>query len=125
MKPLVYIASPYSKGDQLRNAEFQFKIMHKMMDDGIVVPFPPLFSHYAHIYRNRAYMDWVEYDNDLINRRMFDCCIRLDAIDGDYVIHESSGADAEVRLFQYLGIPVFNSIESLYQWAEAKDNNVT
>lgn len=114
MKPVVYIASPYSKGDQSRNAEFQFKVMHQMLDDGLVIPFPPLFSHYAHVYRNRPYQDWVDYDNAMIDRGMFDCCLRLNVDDGDYHVSKSPGADAEVELFTRIGLPVFYSIRELY-----------
>lgn len=114
MKPVVYIASPYSKGDQVRNSEFQFKVMHQMLDDGLAIPFPPLFAHYAHVYHYRPYRDWVNYDNAMIDSGMFDCCLRLNVDDGDYHISESSGADAEVERFTRLGLPVFYSLQALY-----------
>ena len=47
-KPIVYIASPYTKGDVSINVHFQCKIFDELMDDGIVFPVVPLWSHFQH-----------------------------------------------------------------------------
>jgi len=119
-KPFVYVASPYSKGDPCVNANFQCKVFDQMLDDGIVIPYIPLWSHFQHSVFPRKYIDWVEYDNVIIPR--IDALIRLNAEftwpDGEvYIVSESSGADNEVKLAESLGKPTFVSIEDLYDWA--------
>lgn len=124
-KPTVYVASPYTKGDQCVNARFQMKVFDKMIDDGIVTPIAPLWSHFQHTAFPRPYTDWIEYDKEII-RRCADAMVRLDAKeprmqygDGEYFITESSGADGEVELMIALRRPVFYSFENLYRWARA------
>lgn len=118
-KPLVYIASPYTKGDVGINTRFQCEIWDRMMDDGIVLPYAPLWSHFQHTLFPRPYEDWIEYDNALIPR--MDALVRLSAefMPLGYFEDESSGADAEVILARSLGIPVFFDVGSLYLWVEA------
>ena len=120
-KPLVYIASPYTKGDPAINTNYQLKMFNRLLDDGVVIPYIPLVTHYLHIYYPRPYQDWINYDNQLIYN--MDACLRLDAscVRLSYRINESSGADAEVRLFHVLGKPVFYSTSHLYQWVRNGD----
>ncbi len=122
MKPFVYIASPYTKGDPCVNARFQCQVFNEMLDDGICIPFAPLVSHFQHTLFPRHYKSWVQYDLDIIPR--FDACLHLDSYlkdfngpGNDYCIGESSGADGEVKLFQELNKPVFYNKVSLYNWA--------
>lgn len=119
-KPFVYIASPYTKGDPCVNAHFQCRIFDQMLDDGIVIPYIPLWSHFQHSVFPRPYQDWIEYDNVIMPR--VDALIRLNAEhtwpDGEiYIATDSSGADNEVKLAQSLGKPTFTDIEELYEWA--------
>jgi len=116
-KPIVYIASPYTKGDTCINTHFQANIFDRLMDDGIVWPFAPLVSHFQHTVHPRPYQDWIDYDLALCAR--FDACLRLNAElpELDYFVSESSGADGEVARFQQLNKPVFYSIEACYTWA--------
>lgn len=115
MKPLVYISSPYTKGDQALNARFQCKIWDLLARSGLVVPIAPLWSHFQHTVFPRPYEFWLEYDLDLIRSADFAACLRLDAeCPGlGYVQRESSGADKEVALFKELDIPVFYSVPDL------------
>lgn len=120
MKPLVYIASAYTKGDPAINTRFQCEVFDRMLTDGIVTPYAPLVSHFQHTIFPRPYQDWIRYDEDMVAR--MDACVRLTATYAPigYEMATSSGADGEVALCQSLGIPVFYSIDDLYVWARGK-----
>jgi hypothetical protein len=117
MKPIVYIASPYTKGDPAINTHCQLRAFHELMDDGIVWPVVPLLSHFLHIQKPRKYQDWIDYDLALLDR--YDACYRINAevADLDYCVTDSSGADGEVARFKAMGKPVFYDLEALYVWA--------
>jgi hypothetical protein len=118
MKPVVYIASPYTKGDPAINTHCQLRAFDELMNDGIVWPFIPLTSHFIHLCFPRPYQDWIDYDLALIDR--FDACLRLNAEmpELDYSVSHSSGADGEVARFKELGRPVFYDKQSLYEWVK-------
>src|SRR5690606_24344559 len=59
LRPLVYIASPYTKGDPCVNARFQSEVFDQMVSDGICLPYIPLWSHYQHTLFPRPYADWI------------------------------------------------------------------
>lgn len=122
-RPIVYIASPYSKGDPAINTHFQCKIFNQMLNDGIVWPVVPLWTHFQHTVFPRPYKDWIEYDQALLH--LYDACLRLDIDipELDYKQSESSGADAEVDTFKKLEKPVFYSIHELYDWAEIQTDD--
>lgn len=117
-KPVVYIASPYTKGDPCINTHFQAKIFNMMLDDGLVCPIIPLVSHFLHTMQPRPYKDWIQYDLDILE--CVDACLRLNALnlDMDYSVSESSGADGEVARCKELGKPVFYSVHDLYEWTK-------
>jgi hypothetical protein len=112
--PWVYIASPYTKGDQALNTRFQMLVFDQLLTDGVVLPYAPLVSHFQHLVSPRRYQDWIDYDLALMSR--FDICLRLSAEFKDlgYFQKESSGADGEVNLFKSLYKPVVYSLEELY-----------
>jgi len=117
-KPLIYVASPYTKGDPTINTHFQCRIFDQLLTEDIVVPFVPLWSHFQHCVLPRHYNDWITYDLDFIRSANFAACLRLDArcpALPDYLITESSGADGEVALFTELGKPTYYSIAELYK----------
>lgn len=120
-RPIVYIASPYTKGDVAMNTHFQCMVFNRLMDDGRVIPVAPLWSHFQHTIFPRPYEDWVAYDQSLLH--LYDCCLRLTASNPavGYVQHESTGADAEVEAFKKYGRPIFYSIESLLEWVETPE----
>ena len=119
-KPTVYIASPYSAGDMSANAHFQCKIFDQLLGDGFVLPVAPLWSHFQHTVFPRKYADWIKYDQDMLP--LYDCCLRLNASipSMGYEEYKSSGADAEVELFERMGKPVFYSIDDLYSWVKGQ-----
>lgn len=116
-KPVVYIASPYTKGDPAINTHFQCKVFDRLMNDGVVWPYVPLWCHFQHTLFPRSYEDWVAYDLEMLKR--FDACIRLyaEVPSLHYMVCESPGADGEVKAFIEMDKPVFYSIEDCYEWA--------
>lgn len=117
-RPVVFVASPYTKGDPAINVHFQCEVFDRLLTDGVVVPIVPLWTHFQHTVFPRPYRDWVAYDQEIL--KLCDCCLRLSAeheVTG-YTQSESSGADAEVKAFRALQKPVFFSVDSLYEWAK-------
>jgi hypothetical protein len=117
-KPVVYIASPYTRGDVAMNTHFQCKVFDRLLSDGKVWPIAPLWSHFQHTVFPRPYEDWIAYDQALLH--LYDACLRLtaDLPAVGYNQHESTGAEKEVTSFQSMGKPVFYSIEELYRWVD-------
>ena len=122
-KPVVYIASPYTKGDVAMNTHFQCKVFDMLLSDGKVWPIAPLWSHFQHTVFPRPYQDWIVYDQALLH--LYDACLRLTAeLPGvSYQQHESSGADKEVQTFQSMEKRVFYSIEELYRWVDFRSKS--
>ena len=120
-KPVVYVASPYTKGDPAINTHFQCKVFDQLMTDGIVWPVVPLWTHFQHTLFPRHYQDWIDYDMALLAR--YDACIRLSASlpHLGYEVIGSSGADNEVAAFRELGKPVFFSVARCYEWANQRE----
>src|SRR3546814_16537408 len=89
-KLVVYIASPYSKGDPAINTNFQCKIFDRLLGDGKVLPIAPLWSHFQHTLFPRPYQNWIDYDQALLH--IYDCCLRLTAEHASgYQHYEPSG----------------------------------
>lgn len=120
-KPTVYIASPYTKGDQAINTHFQCKVFDQLLNAGKVLPVAPLWSHFQHTVFPRQYKDWIDYDQAMLP--LYDACLRLNVEHAnlDYNQIASSGADAEVAKFMKIGKPVFYSIEELYRWVDENE----
>ena len=118
-KPIVYIASPYTKKDPAINTHFQCKVFNELMDDGKVWPVAPLWTHFQHTLFPRPYQDWIAYNKALLH--LYDACLRLNAKihELDYLQSDSSGADGEVEYFKSVGKPIFYSISSLYEWVDS------
>ena len=101
----VYLASPYSIGDQAVNVKLQIDTANKLMDAGYA-PFAPLYHHFQHMVHPRPYHDWVKIDLEWV--KVCDCVIRLPG--------KSKGADGEVEFAKSLGIPVFYSIDEVVKY---------
>ena len=102
---IIYISSPYTKGDVADNTAVQMNAAHTIMDLG-QCPVAPLLSHFLHIHRARPYQDWLAIDLAIIPK--MDAVLRLPG--------ESSGADQEVMVAEALGIPVCYGWEELDNW---------
>jgi hypothetical protein len=118
-KPIVYIASPYSKGDPACNAHFQCAVFDQLMNEGKAWPIVPLWTHFQHLMFPRPYEHWIEYDRALLH--LYDACVRLNAEVPTigYSEARSTGADKEVEYMNSLGKPIFYSIAELYEWIDA------
>jgi len=101
----VYIASPYSLGDQAKNVRRQIDCADKLMYLGFV-PYAPLMSHFHHLVYPHPIEDWYKLDNEWVR-----ACHYLLRLSG-----KSKGADDEVALAEELGIPVFYSIGELFMY---------
>ncbi len=98
-KKLVYLASPYSLGDQALNVRRQIEVADKLLDMGYI-PFVPCLSHFWHFLSPKSYETWLEIDEAIL--RKCDMVLRLDGF--------SKGADKEVELALRLGIMVYYDI---------------
>lgn len=106
----VYIASPYSIGDQATNVRRQMDCANELMNLGFV-PYAPLYSHFQHMMHPRPIEDWYKFDNEWVR-----ACHYLLRLSG-----ESKGADDEEALARELGIPVFYSIGELIAESGVRD----
>ena len=97
LSPMVYISSPYSIGDKIKNIHRQVQVAHALMDEGMVPLAPLPGSHVMNEMLWRPYEDWMAVDLSHVAR--CDAVLRLKG--------ESSGADREVAYAESLGIPVF------------------
>ncbi len=116
-KPVIYIASAYTKGDVAINVRFQMETFDTLMGIGLVWPVAPLWTHFQHLVFPRPYEDWIAYDNALLP--LYDGCLRLVAEYPrmKYTEANSSGADKEVEQFLKAEKPVFYNIRDLHSWA--------
>lgn len=99
---LVYIASPYTIGDQAVNVKRQMDTFEALANLGFC-PLAPLLTHYQHILHPRPYSSWIDITLEYV--RHSDVVLRLPG--------ESKGADGEVAEAESSGIPVVFSIEEL------------
>jgi nucleoside 2-deoxyribosyltransferase len=111
MKPLVYLAGPFSLPDPFVNTREAVLLADEVLCDGIVTPVCPHLSALWHLIRPRPYQTWLAYDIELLAR-----CDALLRFGG-----ESSGAEKEVIYAREHGIPVFSTLNELYKWAEDID----
>jgi len=104
----VYIASPYTQGDQAENVRKQILAADNLMTLGHV-PFAPTLSHFQHMVRPRPYEDWMK------------CCLAWVEV-CDIVLRlpgYSPGADREAFHAKQIGIPVVYSLTELDKYGEA------
>jgi hypothetical protein len=99
---IVYVSSPYTKGDQIQNVRTSILAAERLRQAGFL-PFAPLLSHFWHFVAPHNYDYWLDMDLDWIEKA--DMVLRLPGI--------SHGADKEVARALYLGIPVYCTIDDL------------
>ena len=119
MRPLVYLASPYTLGSAAKNVRFACLFFAETVAEGVVDLYPPLWSHVQELVAPVGYAAFLTLDFAVIRR--CDALLRLAAVgEGEndhYYQWESAGADKEVGFANSLGLPVFLSKSSLYNWA--------
>ena len=103
----VYIAGPYTKGDVAVNIHTAIDYASRLMEAGFV-PYIPHLTHFWHLVAPRDYEDWLEYDLEWL--KSCDCLLRIPG--------ESNGADLEAEYASEHGIPVYTSLEKLFDIAK-------
>lgn len=102
MTVYVYVAGPYSKGDQVLNVRAAVDASNALMFEGFV-PFLPHLTMLWHLITPKSYPEWLAYDALWLAR--CDAVLRLPG--------ESEGADREVDLARSMGLPVFFEVAEL------------
>lgn len=98
----VYIAGPYSKGDQAMNVREAIH-MADVLIERHYCPYVPHLTHFWHFLSPKPYEFWLEYDAAWVLQ--CDAVLRLPG--------ESSGADREVTLAGHADIPVAYDLDEL------------
>jgi len=111
-KPLVYMCCPYTKGHVNANVKDSCNWWEVLRISGHVIPHNPLWSHVQDLLIPLEWSDWMAYDFDLIRSGKFDA---LFVIPSDV---PSKGVEAEIKLANELGIPVFRDVLDMNEWAK-------
>ena len=93
----VYIASPFTKGDQIANIKRQVVAANKLIDAGFTVYAPLVMSSLIHADKPRSWKEWMEIDKKWVEK--CDITLRLPG--------ESKGADAETEYSEKIGNAIF------------------
>jgi hypothetical protein len=110
-KPKIYVASPYTQGDQALNVRLNIDMANRLVTAGYV-PYCPLLTHFWHMLFPRPYQDWLDMDNQWLP--FCDAVLRLkNHPDTGQLLPPSTGADGEEDLAIRIGLPVFYSLEEL------------
>ncbi len=109
MKPKVYIAGPYSKGDVAINVRNAFEVGNSLADRGFA-PYIPHYTHFWHMFYPHSYQFWLDLDMEFLIG-----CDALYRIAGD-----SEGADKEVQFAINNSIPCFYSINEIIDYFKTK-----
>ena len=105
----VYVAGPITLGNVQHNIHNAIKAGDALMAAGFC-PFVPHATCFWDIMSPHSYETWCEWDNEWLKQ-----CAAVLRIPGD-----SRGAEAEIKLAESLGIPVFYSIEALITWRKTQ-----
>jgi hypothetical protein len=106
MKPLVYIAGPYSHPDPVENTHRAIKAGMSLWETGKCAVIIPHLSLVAHLVEPRGIDYWYEMDIDQLAH-----CHALLRLPG-----ASSGADKEVAYARANNIAVFEDVAPLLEW---------
>src|SRR5690606_39951318 len=98
----VYIAGPLSQGDRRQNVQNAIDAARRLIEAGMA-PLTPHLSDAIDPTDSLGHDTWIAVDLQWV--AVSDAVLRLPG--------RSSGADAEVRHAQHLGIPVYHDIEEL------------
>jgi hypothetical protein len=103
MKPKIYVAGPYTKGDVTLNVREAFRIGTILVGKGFA-PYIPHSTHFWNLIFPQTYNFWQELDDEYLS-----ICDGIFRIKGD-----SKGADHEIEYAIKKGIPQFYTLEDLY-----------
>jgi hypothetical protein len=108
VKPLIYIAGPYSDPDPVLNTRRAIDAGMEVFDSGVAVPLIPHLTLLAHLVDPRPVEQWYRLDLGQLEH-----CSALLRLSG-----ESSGADKEVDRARELVLPVFTAVAGAVAWAK-------
>ncbi len=106
MKPLIYIAGPYTKPDPVMNTRDAIIAGLAIADSGLAAVEIPHLTLLANIVEPREIDYWYDFDLDKLEH-----CNALLRLPG-----QSDGADKEVAHARALHIPVFHESQQLITW---------
>jgi hypothetical protein len=110
MRPLLYVAAPYTRPDPVRNTHAVCRVAMAIYEQTEWAPLVPHLSLLWHAVTPRENEFWLEYDLHLM--RKCQAVVRLPG--------ESPGADAEIVEAERLGIRVLSlsdlPAEALEHW---------
>jgi hypothetical protein len=104
--PLVYIAGPITRPCPLTNCGEGMRWFDLLLESGVCIPFAPHFSCFQQMHYPRTHDEWLSYDYQILAR--CDAMFRLPG--------ESVGADCEEDFCREQDIPIFHSLDALYEW---------
>lgn len=99
----VYVASPYTIGNQAENVRVNILAADKLAQCGFA-PYSPLLNHFWHFLCPHEPSFWLTQDLEWLV--LCDCLLRLPG--------ESKGADEEVSFCREHGIPVYYSLADFF-----------
>lgn len=108
-KPLIYIAGPYTNPDPVLNVRRAVEVGEEVSAHGMV-PVVPHLTMFWHLISPHPLEWWYAHDLDLLAH-----CHAIFRFPG-----ASTGADAEVEFARARGIPVFESMDALREWAATR-----
>lgn len=106
MRPMIYIAGPYTHPDPVANTREAILVGMALYEHEGAVPIVPHLSILAHLIEPRPVDFWYRFDLGLLER--CDALLRLPG--------ESTGADNEVVWALENGISVFTDKQELIAW---------
>ncbi len=109
IKPLVFIAGPYSHPYPIYNTHRAMVWYDALVESQIVIPYCAHWTMFQDLILPRPYEEWLSVDRQILRR--CDGVLRL--------IGTSEGADGEVSLAEKLQKKIFREerFEDLFPWA--------
>jgi len=113
----VYIASPYTVGDQVQNVHRQMDAGSILMDKGYT-PFIPLLAHFQHMVHPKSETTWLEWDLEWL--KTCDLIVRFRPLDKEGKEMPSSGADLEelTAIDNHMPVYTFESPKEMSIWLD-------
>lgn len=127
MKPLVYLAGPYTHPDPVANTRAMILAATELHEAGLCTPFIPHLSMLWHLVTPKPVEFWYNLDLEYLSR--CDALLRFPGV--------STGADDEARFATETGIPVFfanetraltapsSTYDTFDRWAKEFDEKTT
>ena len=112
-KPLVYIAGPYSNPDPIENTHNAIWWGTRLANSGFCTPIVPHLTMFWHLVDPHPIEFWYAYDLEV----MAHCDIVL------RIAGPSTGADAEVKEAERLGIPVVYDTDELFALIDRQESD--